>query len=100
MGQSLMKQYLWAQDMLGGFHDGDENEVVPDGIITLDGPDGVFAPDNNVFYGGDNLDGFIGQVLTAESINKVKSLMENLAYDGSSLGSADPMTYNPMDIWG
>ncbi len=97
MGQSLMKQYLWAQDMLGGFHDGDENEVVPDGNITPDGPDGVFDPDNNVFYGGDNLDGFIGQVLTAESINKVKSLLENLAYDGSALGGVDPVTYDPMN---
>ncbi len=97
MGQSLMKQYLWAQDMLGGFHDANEDEVVPDGIVTPDGPDGMFDPDNGVFYGGDNLDGFIGQVLTAEAINKVKNLVENLAFDGNSLGGVDPMAYDPMD---
>jgi len=95
MGQSLMKQYLWAQDMLGGFHDENEDEVVPDGITSPDGPDGMFDPDNGVYYGGDNLDGFVGQVLTAEAINKVKNLLENLAYDGTSLGGVDPMTYDP-----
>ncbi len=97
MGQSLMKQYLWAQDMLGGFHDENEDEVVPDGIVTPDGPDGMFDPENGVYYGGDNADGFIGQVLTAEAINKVKNLMENLAYDGTSLGGVNPMTYDPMN---
>ncbi len=97
MGQSLMKQYLWAQDMLGGFHDENEDEVIPDGIVTPDGPDGMFDPDNGVYYGGDNLDGFIGQVLTAEAINKVKNLIENLAYDGDSLGGVNPMTYDPMN---
>jgi len=96
MGQTLMKQYLWAQDMLGGFHDGDENEVEPDGIVSPDSTGKTsFDPDNNVFYGGDNLDGFVGQVLTAEAINKVKNIITNLAYDGSSLGMVDPMTYDP-----
>ncbi len=97
MGQSLMKQYLWAQDMLGGFHDENDEPVVPDGIVSPDGPDGMFDPDNGVYYGGDNADGFIGQVLTAESINKVKNIIENLAFDGTSLGSVNPMTYNPME---
>ena len=97
MGQSLMKQYLWAQDMLGGFHDADEGEVVPDGVVSPDFSDGTFDPDNNVFYGGDNLDGFVGQVLTAEAINKVKFLIENLAYDGAALGGVDPMTYDPAN---
>ncbi len=97
MGQSLMKQYLWAQDMLGGFHDADDNEVDP----TLASPDSAgnphFDPTNNVFYGGDGADGFIGQVLTAEAINKMKFIVGNLAYDGTSLGGVDPATYNPAD---
>jgi hypothetical protein len=95
MGQSLMKQYLWAQDMLGGFHDANDEGIVPDGIISPDGPDGRFDAASGVFYGGNSLDGFVGQVLTAEGISKVKNLVDNLAYDGSRLGSVDPMTYDP-----
>ena len=98
MGQSLMKQYLWAQDMLGGFHDGDDNGITPDGTIT---PDSVgspnFDPNNNIYYGGSALDGFIGQVLTAEAINKTKFLIGSLAYDGTELVSIDPATYDPVD---
>jgi hypothetical protein len=97
MGQSLMKQYLWAQDMLGSFHDEDEEEVVPGEGLTPDHADGTFDPENGVYYGGDNLDGFVGQVLTAEAINKVKNLIESLAYDGGSLGGVDPMTYDPAN---
>ena len=98
MGQSMMKQYLWAQDMLGAFHDGDDNSIEPNGIIT---PDSVgspnFDPNNNVFYGGNNLDGFIGQVLTAEAINKTMFLINSLAYDGTDLVSVDPATYDPAN---
>ncbi len=96
MGQTLMKQYLWAQDMLGAFHDGDENEIVPDGTVSPDSAGSpFFDPANNVFYGGDNLDGFVGQVLTAEAVNKVMNIITNLAYDGVNLGMVDPMTYDP-----
>ena len=98
MGQSLMKQYLWAQDMLSAFHDSLDNGIEADGEITPDSADSPnFDPHNNVYYGGDGLDGFIGQVLTAEAINKVKFTIMNLAYDGSSLGMVDPATYNPAD---
>ncbi len=96
MGQTLMKQYLWAQDMLGAFHDGDENEIEPNGVISPDSTGSPnFDPNNNVYFGGDNLDGFVGQVLTAEAINKVLNIINNLAYDGASLGMVDPMTYDP-----
>ncbi len=96
MGQTLMKQYLWAQDMLGTFHDSLENEVVPNGKVSPDYADSsVFDPDNNVFYGGDNLDGFIGQILTAEALNKVKFTITNLAFDGTQLGMVDPANYDP-----
>ena len=54
-----------------------------------------FDPDNNIFYGGNSLDGFIGQVLTAESINKTLFLINSLAYDGTQLGMVDPATYDP-----
>jgi len=98
MGQSLWKQYYWAKDMLGAFHDGDDNGIEADGIIS---PDSVgspnFDPNNNVFYGGNNLDGFIGQVLTAESVNKVIFILNQLAYDGTSLGMVDPATYDPAN---
>ena len=97
MGQTLMKQYLWAQDMLGAFHNSDEEGIDPDGTTTPDFADGTFDPDNNVFYGGDNADGFIGQVLTAEAINKVKFIITTLAYDGTNLGMVDPMTYDPAN---
>ena len=98
MGQTLMKQYLWAQDMLGTFHDGDENEVVPDGVNTPDYADSsAFDPNNNIYYGGDNLDGFIGQILTAEAINKVKFTIMSLAYNGTELGMVDPATYDPAN---
>jgi len=95
MGQSLMKQYLWAQDMLSTFHDGNENNVEADGINTPDLPDGTFNPNNNVYLGGDNLDGFIGQVLTAEGINKVLFLINALGYDGSNFVPIDPASYDP-----
>ena len=98
MGQTLMKQYLWAQDMLGSFHDSVDNPVDPDGTNS---PDSVgspnFDPYNNIYYGGDAVDGFIGQVLTAEAINKTKFLVNNLAYDGTSLGAVDPATYDPAN---
>jgi len=98
MGQSLMKQYLWAQDMLSAFHDSLDNGIDADGIVTPDSADSPnFDPHNNVFFGGDGLDGFIGQVLTAEAINKIKFIIMNLAYDGSSLGMVDPATYNPAE---
>ncbi|GAB4311715.1 MAG: hypothetical protein Kow00127_01810 [Bacteroidales bacterium] len=98
MGQTLMKQYLWAQDMLGTFHDGDENEVVPNGTNSPDSTGSPhFDPFNNIFYGGDNTDGFIGQVLTAEAINKTMFLINSLAYNGSELGGVDPMTYDPAN---
>ncbi len=97
MGQSLMKQYLWAQDMLGGLHDADDNPVDP----TASSPDSSsnphFDPANNVFYGGDAIDGFIGQVLTAEAINKMLFMNGNLAYDGNSLGAVNPASYTPAD---
>jgi len=98
MGQSLMKQYLWAQDMLGSFHDSLDNGITPDGILS---PDSVgspnFDPFNNIYYGGSSLDGFIGQVLTAEAINKTKFLISSLAYDGTELGMVDPATYDPAN---
>jgi hypothetical protein len=98
MGQSLMKQYLWAQDMLGGFHDGDNEGVTPDGIISPDSTGSPnFDPDNDIYYGGDNADGFIGQVLTAEGINKTMFLITSLAYDGTDLGMVDPATYDPAN---
>ena len=89
MGQSLEKQYLWAQDMLGAFHDEHDETVEADGTNE---PDLV-----NLFYGGDNLDGYIGQVLTAVAINKTMFVLNNLAYNGNSLGMIDPMTYNPSN---
>lgn len=96
MGQTLMKQYLWAQDMLGGFHDGNEDGIEPDGVSSPDSAGSPnFDPNNNIFYGGDNLDGFVGQVLTAEAINKVKNIITNLAFDGTNLGMVDPATYDP-----
>lgn len=98
MGQSLMKQYLWAQDMLGAFHDSSDNGIDADGIISPDSAGSIhFDPANNVFYGGNNLDGFVGQVLTAEGANKTMFLINSLAYDGNALGGVDPMTYDPAN---
>ncbi len=98
MGQSLWKQYYWAQDMLGGFHNGNNEEVVPDGNISPDSANSPnFDPENDVFYGGNSADGFIGQVLTAEGINKVIFMLNKLAYDGTSLGMVDPATYDPAN---
>ncbi len=98
MGQTLWKQYFWAKDMLGAFHDADDNGIEADGVISPDSVSSpMFDPNNNVFYGGNNLDGFIGQVLTAESINKVVFLLNKLAYDGTTLGMVDAANYNPVD---
>ena len=98
MGQAMWKQYFWAQDMLSAFHDADDNGIEANGTIT---PDSIgnpnFDPNNNVFYGGNNLDGYIGQVLTAVSINKTKFLVSQLAYDGVNLGMVDPATYDPSN---
>ena len=98
MGQSLMKQYLWAQDMLSAFHNSADEGIEADGVISPDLPNSPhFDPNNDVFYGGDGLDGFIGHVLTAEAINKVLFLTNALAYDGSSLGMIDLMNYDPRN---
>lgn len=98
MGQSMWKQYYWAQDMLGSFHDSLDNDVTPTGTNS---PDSIgspnFDPNNNIFYGGNNVDGFIGQVLTAVSINKTNFLINNLAYDGTNLGMVNPATYDPAN---
>jgi len=98
MGQTMWKQYFWAKDMLGAFHDSIDNGIEADGVIS---PDSVgspmFDPNNNVFYGGNNLDGFIGQVLTAESINKTVFLLNKLAFDGTTLGMVDAANYNPAN---
>jgi len=98
MGQTLMKQYLWAQDMLGAFHDSSDNTIEADGSISPDSTGSIhFDSSNNIFYGGNNLDGFVGQVLTAEGANKTMFLISSLAYDGNTLGSIDPMTYDPAN---
>jgi len=98
MGQTMLKQYFWAKDMLGAFHDSEDNTIEADGTNSPDSLNSPhFDPFNNIYYGGNNLDGFIGQVLTAESINKVLFTINNLAYDGTSLGMVDPMTYNPQN---
>lgn len=98
MGQSLMKQYLWAQDMLGAFHDSLDNTIDADGSVSPDSVGSIhFDPSNNIFYGGNKLDGFVGQVLTAEGANKSMFLINSLAYDGNVLGSVDPMTYDPAN---
>lgn len=36
MGQSLWKQYYWDRDMLGAFHDADDNGIDTDGIVSSD----------------------------------------------------------------
>jgi len=96
MGQSASKQYLWAQDMLSAFHDGNDNGIDADGTNSPDLPSSpMFDPNNNIFYGGNNVDGFIGQILTAESINKTKFILTQLAFDGTNLGMVDPATYDP-----
>lgn len=98
MGQTMLKQYLWAKDMLGAFHDSDDNGIEANGTNSPDSLNSPhFDPFNNIFYGGNNLDGFIGQILTAESVNKTLFLVNNLAFDGTSLGMVDPMTYDPVN---
>ena len=84
--------------MLGSFHDINDEGIDADGTVSPDFPDSPhFDPDNGVFYGGDGLDGFIGQVLTAEAINKVMFMTMNLAYDGSSLSAINLADYDPAD---
>jgi len=98
MGQSASKQYLWAQDMLSAFHDSADNGIDADGTNSPDLPNSpMLDPNNDIFYGGNNTDGFIGQILTAESINKTKFILTQLAYDGTNLGMVDPATYNPTN---
>ena len=91
MGQSLMKQYLWAQDMLGGFHDGSDEGVTPDGTNSPDSTDSPhFDPDNNIYYGGSALDGFIdrdlpkGEFKTSWSVHE---LQEGIYYLRIMMGS-------------
>lgn len=98
MGQSLWKQYYWAADMLSAFHDGNDEGIDADGTNSpdlLNSPN--FDPDNDIYYGGNNVDGFIGQVLTAVSINKTNFLINNMAYDGKTLGAVNPATYDPAN---
>lgn len=98
IGQTMLKQYFWAQDMLSAFHDSLDNGIDATGSNSPDSLNSPnFDPMNNIYYGGNNLDGFIGQVLTAESINKTMFLINNLAYDGTALGMVNPATYNPAN---
>ncbi len=98
MGMSMMKQYLWAKDMLGAFHDSANETIEADGIITPDSIDSPnFDPNNDVFYGGNNIDGFIGQMLTAAGINKTMHFINFLAFDGTNLGAVNPATYDPAN---
>ena len=84
--------------MLGAFHDSLDNTIEANGIITPDSANSPhFDPNNNVFYGGNNLDGFMGQVITAQSVNKTMFLLTKLAYNGTDLGMVDPMTYDPAN---
>lgn len=98
MGQSMMKQYLWAQDMLGAFHDSSDNTIEADGIITPDSLNSPnFDPSNNVYYGGNNVDGLMGQILTATGISKTMFVITRLGFDGKNLTMIDPMNYNPAE---
>jgi len=98
MGQSMSKQYLWAQDMLSAFHDSNDNSITADGTVSPDLPNSPhFDPNNDIFYGGDGLDGFIGIMLTAVAINKTKFVISTLAYDGNNLSGINPSTYNPAN---
>jgi len=98
MGQALMKQYLWASDMLSAFHDMDDNGIDADGTVSPDFANSpLFNPDNNVYYGGDSKDGFIGMVITAEAINKIAFMTNTLAFDGQSLGKIDVASYDPAN---
>ncbi len=98
MAQTMWKQYYWAQDMLSAFHDGNDNEILADGTNSPDLPGSPdFDPSNDIYYGGNNIDGFIGQVLTAEAINMTKFTISALAYDGNTLGSVNPATYDPAN---
>lgn len=98
MGQTLMKQYLWAQDMLSAFHDGEDEGIEADGVVSPDSAgSNQFDPNNNVFFGGDARDGFIGLVLTAQGLNKIAFLTNALAFDGSELGRIDLATYDPAE---
>lgn len=98
MGMSMMKQYLWSRDMLGAFHNSLDEGIEADGVISPDSLNSPnFNPNNDVFYGGNNVDGFIGQMLTAAGINKTMHLINFLAYDGTSLGAVSPPTYDPAN---
>lgn len=96
MGQTLMKQYLWAQDMLGTFHDSKNNGIDANGSNSPDSAGSIhFDPTKGIYFGTNNMDGFIGQILSAEALNKTDFLVSTLAYDGNKLGSVDPMSYDP-----
>ena len=98
MGQTMMKQYLWASDMLSAYHDGNDDPVEPSATVSPDtNGSNMFDPNNDVFFGGDSLDGFIGMVLTAESINKTAFLVNKLAYNGTSLTAIHLPTYDPAN---
>ncbi len=96
MGQSLQKQYLWAQDMLGSFHNAADEGIEATGSNSPDLPNSpMFDPNNDIFYGGDARDGFIGMALTAQGLNKVAFLINALAFDGTNLGAIDLPAYDP-----
>jgi len=98
MAQTMWKQYFWAQDMLSAFHDSSDVGIIPTGSNSPDLPGSPnFDPANNIFYGGNNVDGFIGQVLTAEAINMTKFTTTSLAYDGTTFGAIDLATYDPAN---
>ena len=79
VGQSLVKQVLWAEDFFA-YH--------------REGPNGEVWFGNDKEYGN----GFRGSVLTAQAITKMFTLKSTLAYDPKTktLGGVDPMTYDPM----
>lgn len=76
LGQTLYKQVLWAEYFLSHYHSEKEGAAQKLGVSAGEG--------------------FAGLALLGESINKMALFKNMLAYNGTSLGTVNPMTYDPV----
>lgn len=85
VGGSLLKEVVWSQDFLGGFHQtADDKEVKADSVA--EGHDGKHL------LGKASKDGINGVILTEEAWDKLLTLRNSFGYNGKTLGT--PFTTN------
>lgn len=93
LGGLLLKEVMWSQDFLGGFHTTDTDEEVEATSAEQD-RQAAYA------LGVSSVDGLNGVILTEQSLDKMQDLLTRMTYDGESLGvSVEPGYDGSSPVW-